>query len=83
MTLPTRTQKPTLSRAFALPNFEHPFMFAPGLDQRMVEMAKGETLLPFACGVSNGASCQKPMFNVRPTGIWERQKVGWLRTVRC
>ena len=34
------------------------------------------TMLPFACGVSNGGSCQKPTFNVRPTGIWERQKLG-------
>lgn len=33
------------------------------------------TLLPFAYGVSNGAPCQKPTFNVRPTGIWERQKL--------
>ncbi|MEP9404633.1 hypothetical protein [Sphingomonas sp. VNH70] len=37
-------------------------------------------MLPFACGVSNGGSYQKPTFNVRPTGIWERQKLGRLLT---
>ncbi|PAV66126.1 hypothetical protein WR25_05445 [Diploscapter pachys] len=39
------------------------------------------TLLPFACGVSNGASCQKPTLNVRPFGIWERRKLGRLPPV--
>ncbi len=38
------------------------------------------TLLPLACGVPNGESCQKPTINVRPTGMWERQKLGRLQT---
>lgn len=43
-------------------------------------MAGAGTLLPFACGVSDGGSCQKPTSNVRPSGIWERQKLGRSRT---
>lgn len=52
-----------------------------GADRRRERLEIG-TLLPFAWGVSNGGSFQKPTFNVRSTGISERQKLGRQKTGR-
>jgi hypothetical protein len=59
----------------------HPFTRTiPALQASLMETARFGTNLSFACGMSNGGSYEKPTFNVRPTGISERQKLGRLKT---
>ncbi len=74
------THKSPFPALFRVPNFRHSFIGSRP-NCRAAGMAEIRTFLPFTGDAANGASCQKPTLNVRPSGIWERRKLGRLPPV--